>query len=289
MQIQYCTQWRTCSASGLGKVGNQSHSRTGGEPLHAMVSWERQLGRGPTRLAILQTVSPRTNTICSIKRSLLPTGTSQFQGQTSAQRDYLRDLLLATASAAAQGVTAGTSKKSNTAWERWIQFLHSIGLPNDPFLDELDRGQRHRLLCTFAQSLCHCTYSRSTKGYAELVAGTCITAVNGVADAFKATKNYDPRLNSDGKTSFLIQRLYKGYKNPDPSKTQQKSLSLNVIRRMIESVVAHPSLNAFQELVHVAFFFCEAANISRLRAMTPCSEKNSRATMDISGEGWHPY
>jgi hypothetical protein len=176
---------------------------------------------------------------------------------------------LATASAAAQGVTAATSQKSNTAWKRWIQFLHSIGLPDDPFLDNFDRGQRHRLLGTFAQSVRHCTYSKSTKGYPELVAGTCITAVNGVAEAFKAAKDYDPRLDSDGKTSFLLQRLYKGYKNLDPSETQQKSLSLDVIRRMIERVVAHPALNAFHELVHVAFFFamrsCEYLEVNEER------------------------
>jgi hypothetical protein len=133
----------------------------------------------------------------------------------------LRDLLLATASAASHGVTTATSQKSNTAWKRWIQFLHTLGLPNDPFLDGFDRGQRHRLLGTFAQSVRNCTYSKSTQGNAELVEGTCRTTVGGVAEAFKAARGFDPRLDSDGKASLLsttsLQRIQKPRPLCDPA------------------------------------------------------------------------
>jgi len=86
----------------------------------------------------------------------------------------------------------------------------------DPYLGALDQSETHRTLGAFAHSVRMCHYSRSTKGHAELVASTCRTAVDGVATAFVAADEPDPRLDSDGKTSFLLLRQFKGYKNNNP-------------------------------------------------------------------------
>ena len=63
-----------------------------------------------------------------------------------------------------------------------------------------------------------CHYSKSTKGHAEVVASTCRTAVDGVATAFIAADEPDPRLDSDGKTLFLLLPQFKGYKKNNPAR-----------------------------------------------------------------------
>jgi len=101
-----------------------------------------------------------------------------------------------------------------------------------------------------------CHYSKSTKGYAELVASTCRTAVGGVATAFIAADEPDPRLDSDGKTSFLLLQKFKGYKNNDPGEQSQQCLPFSLLKKMFERPVAHLAIFiVFHQLMLLGFFF----------------------------------
>jgi len=124
-----------------------------------------------------------------------------------------------------------------------------------------------------------CHYSRSTKGHAELVASTCRTAVDGVATAFIAAEEPDPRLDSDGKTSFLLLQQFKGYKNNDPGKQSQQCLPFSLLKKMFErSVTLLAIFIVFRRLKLLGFFFamrsCENFKVSGERRTHPIRKRN---------------
>ena len=152
--------------------------------------------------------------ITTIINSRFPSQVPKSFKVSAAGKDFLLPLLVGAATNAAKGVTGQTHSKANTSWRRWIEFLVKANFldasgQGDPYLGALDRSA-HRTLGAFAHSVWMCHYSKSTKGHAELVASTCRTAVDGVATAFIAAAEPDPRLNSDGETSFLLLRQSKG-------------------------------------------------------------------------------
>jgi hypothetical protein len=57
--------------------------------------------------------------------------------------------LVATEVAREGAVTGGTHESQARSWKRYIKYVHSIGLSVDPFLDELNRGQRNHIMCCF--------------------------------------------------------------------------------------------------------------------------------------------
>jgi hypothetical protein len=82
------------------------------------------------------------------------------------------------------------------------------------------------------------------------------TAVNGVATAFIAADEHDPRLDSDGKISFLLLRQFKGYKNNNPGKQSQQCLPFSLLKNMSERPVAHLAIFiVFHQLMLLGFFF----------------------------------
>jgi hypothetical protein len=124
-----------------------------------------------------------------------------------------------------------------------------------------------------------CHYGRSTKGHAELVASTCRTAVDGVATAFIAAKEPDPQLDSDGKTSFLLLRQFKGFKNNDPGERSQQCLPFSLLKKMFDCPVAHLAIFiVLHQLMLLGFFFamrsCENFKVSGERQAHPIRKRN---------------
>ena len=115
----------------------------------------------------------------------------------------MADLLDADA-ATQDATTEGTNKKQSTAFNRWEQFLSNIGLRDDPFMDGLTITQRHRTLGAFAAAMQEGRYSADR--YDRLVVGTVTSAMDNVALTFWFNDRKDPRLDEDGKTSYLLQR-----------------------------------------------------------------------------------
>jgi len=46
-----------------------------------------------------------------------------------------------------------TTPWSNCSWRQYRNYLLPIGISNDIFLETFDRGQHHKILCAFAQSI----------------------------------------------------------------------------------------------------------------------------------------
>ena len=152
----------------------------------------------------------------------------------------------------------------------------------DPFLDGFSANNRVRLLMAFSQAIRDCFFSKSTKGYDQLVASTCETAVNNVGKAFTATGRLDPRHDSCGDTVPLLQRLFRGYKNNDPGTTQQKAIPWPLIKQMCARPCGNRDspLDIFSKLMMLAFFFamrsCEYLKVekSEERRTSPLRKRN---------------
>ena len=67
-----------------------------------------------------------------------------------------------------------------------------------------------------------------------MVQGTVETTISYVAQAFRSSDREDPRLDRDGKTCFLLQEQWRGYKNTDGNTKKQKALPASVLRKMNE-------------------------------------------------------
>jgi hypothetical protein len=75
-----------------------------------------------------------------------------------------------------------------------------------------------------------------------------------VAQAYRLADRPDPRLDRDGKSSFLLQRQIRGYKKLDPSKKQQVALTGSILREL-HKMAFTPLKKALCELFVGAFFF----------------------------------
>jgi len=110
-----------------------------------------------------------------------------------------------------------------------------------------------------------CHYSKSTKEH--------------VATAFIAADKPDPQLDSDGKTSFLLLRQFKGYKKNDPGEQRQQCLPFSLSKKMFERPVAHLAIfTVFHQLMLLGFFFamrsCENFKVSGERRTNPIRKRN---------------
>jgi hypothetical protein len=149
-------------------------------------------------------------------------------------------------------VVQGTTEKQLRAWRRYKDYLISIGVHNDIFLEKFDRGQRHKILAAFCQSIREGRFgSKSPK---LLKAASVQATLDCVAQAYKLADRADPRLDADGKLAFLLQRQFRGYKSADPGEKPQVAITGSVLRKFYQL-----ALSAFDkalcELFIGALFF----------------------------------
>ncbi len=57
--------------------------------------------------------------------------------------------LIAAVTARERAVTGATHKDQAQAHQRWMEYLDSIGLAHDPYLDGFTRCQRNLIICAF--------------------------------------------------------------------------------------------------------------------------------------------
>ena len=107
-------------------------------------------------------------------------------------------------------------------------------------------------MSAFAQSVREATHSKSNKE--SLVHGTVKTILSYVSQAFRSNSRSDPRLDEDGKTCFLLQEQFRGYKNQDGNKKKQKAIPASVLRVMHENSFT-PWEKALTDLLILALFF----------------------------------
>ncbi|KAL3823120.1 hypothetical protein ACHAXA_006450 [Cyclostephanos tholiformis] len=127
-----------------------------------------------------------------------------------------------------QGVSPGRAAGIATAWGKWIEFTHDLGL--DPFLQTFQ--DKIPFLQVFAQRV-HSgdlaangnpIRSRSVEDY-----------IRGVAQTFLHVGATDPHLNTAHTIDFRLQRTLKAWKTTDPAPLRVKPIPIAVIKRIAVS------------------------------------------------------
>jgi hypothetical protein len=174
----------------------------------------------------------------------------------------LGDLTSAVKSAR-NAVVKGTNAKQIRAWSRFKQYLCSIGIPDDSYLDSFNRQQKHKILSAFAQAVREGRFSANST---KLLKGESVRAtLDCVAQTFKLADRPDPRLDADGRLRFILQRQFRGYKSSDPGEVPQVAITGSVLRKFHELSIS-PIDKALCELFIGAFFFamrsCEYVKVN---------------------------
>ena len=162
------------------------------------------------------------------------------------------DDLIAVEVARQGAVTGGTHESQARSWRRYIDYIEGIGLRNDPFLDNLTKGKRNHIMCCFALALREGRFSKPPFG--RLANGTVSSAVSHVCATFRENSRSNPTKDDDLQSSFLLQRLYRAFKNKDPKEKQQKAVPPCVIAKVTEVQVTELQI-ARSQLSVIGFFF----------------------------------
>jgi hypothetical protein len=149
-------------------------------------------------------------------------------------------------------VEPATNTKQALAWSRFQSYLKSIAITSDPYLDSFTSIQKIKILGAFAHALREGRFNKNKKftPRSESIRAT----IDCVAQAYRLANRPDPRLDRDGKSSFLLQCQIRGYKKLDPSKKQQVALTGSILREL-HKMAFTPLEKALCELFTGAFFF----------------------------------
>ena len=132
-------------------------------------------------------------------------------------------------------VQRGTHAKQPLAWKRWSKYNSCIG-NDDLFLKSFSKHQRIRIIGAFALSLREGRFSGPA--YDRLVESTISSSVSYVCTTFRENGYLNPSLDDDARTGFLLQRLYRGFKNADPAEKHQKAVPMCVIAEIGQKAIS---------------------------------------------------
>lgn len=151
------------------------------------------------------------------------------------RNQFLADLSTAE-SAVQRSVVQRTNEKQTLAWRRYQLYLQSIGVSNDPYLENFSQGQRHRILGAFAAALRQGRFSapRATEIQSDSIRAT----LDCIAQTYKLADKPDPKLDSDGNTAFFLQRQLRCYHTLDPGKKQQVVVTGSILRQFFKSSIS---------------------------------------------------
>ena len=155
------------------------------------------------------------------------------------------------ANARKSATVSDTKTKRASAWKHWNTFLHSIGITT-VFLDGMSAYQQNIIMSTFAQAVREGSFSK--RNSKNLVEGTVSTTLAHMAQTFRANNRHDPRLDNDGKTSYILQEQFRGYSNQDQAKQKQKALPIAVLRKMMELAFTEKEKSLGQLCIGALFF-----------------------------------
>jgi hypothetical protein len=185
--------------------------------------------------------------------------------------------MLASESAVHNAVVQGTNEKHNLAWKRYNQYIFSVGIIHDVYLDSFSRGQKHRILGAFAASLRQGRFY--SKQNFQPKAASIRATLDCVAQAFKLADRPDPRLDFDAKVAFLLQRQLRSYTIVDKPEVRQAAVTASILRQFNKIAISSAD-KAMSELFTGAFFFamhsCEYLKVSGPRKTKIIALRNIR-------------
>jgi hypothetical protein len=179
------------------------------------------------------------------------TDSAPFQDSTPAHQNYLVADCVAAQVACESAVQRKTHKDQTWSWDRWTEYCGWIGL-SDPFLNNIPRTSRIKLIGTFAVAMCDARFSGPS--YDRLAHGSVTSAISHVCQTFREHGRPNPSLDNDGKPGFLLQRELRSFKKIDPAEKHQKALPMAVISTMTKQQLSE--LDCFiVQLTGLGMFF----------------------------------
>ncbi len=157
-----------------------------------------------------------------------------------------------------QAVEQGTHEKKALAWCRWTEYMVSIGIKDDDFLENFSQEQGHFV-----------GEARITKtSHDPLAVGTVRGTMQYVSAIFWENGYSSPTLNKDGQLAWILQKEFWSFKNLDPAKRHQAAILLSVITE-INKQNSSELEQATAQLVALAIFFamhsCEYLKVHQLK------------------------
>ncbi len=105
----------------------------------------------------------------------------------------------------------------------------------------------------------------SGKHYDKLVEKTVTDSIQYVCATFRENGFPNPTFDDDGKSGFILQRLYRAFRNADPVEEHQKAVPMSVISELGKKTILELSTAVF-ELAGLGIFFacrsCEYLKVS---------------------------
>lgn len=160
--------------------------------------------------------------------------------------------LVAAAVASEGAVTGGTHESQARSWRRFKEYLDSIGLSHDYYLDSFTRAQQHKIMCAFAMAMRQARFSGPA--YDQLAEGTIRGTISNVCSTFRDSGRLNPTKDDDGQLSFILSRLFRAFRNEDPNEVQQKAVPPCVVLA-IARLNQSETQKANGQLTRLAFFF----------------------------------
>ena len=151
----------------------------------------------------------------------------------------------------------------------------NIPFSKEYFLESFTRAQRNRIMCAFAMALRQARFSGAS--YDRLVEKTIRNTLSNVCSTFREHGKPNPTKDDDLQLSFLLSRLYRSFRNEDPSEVQQKAVPPCVILA-IANLEYTELQKATGQLVRIAFFF---AMRSREYLHVPRAEKGRTKLLQL--------
>jgi hypothetical protein len=103
-------------------------------------------------------------------------------------------------------VTGGTHESQARSWGRFQQYVESIGLGNDVYLDSFTRSQQNRIMGAFAMAMRQARFSGPS--YDRLAEGTIQNSISDVCSTFRENGRPNPTKDDNRQLSFVLQRLF---------------------------------------------------------------------------------
>ena len=124
-------------------------------------------------------------------------------------------------------VQQGTHEKQHRAWRQWKEYLGSIGIKSNDFLENFSREQRHSLIRAFALAVREARFLISA--HDPLVASTVSGTIQCLCMTVKENGYPNLTLDKDGQFAFILQRELRSFKNLDLPDKHQAAVPMSVI------------------------------------------------------------
>jgi hypothetical protein len=157
-------------------------------------------------------------------------------------------------------VQRNTPKKQARAWRRWGGYNKIIGNGN-LFLKSFSWHQQIKLIGAFALALREGQFSGPA--YDKLAESRVTGTLQYVCVTFRKNGYPNLFLDEDARSGFILQQLYRAYRNADPAEKHQKSIPMCVMAKMGKNTILNSLLQCSNLHASDSYLHVNHANISK--------------------------